>query len=244
MTEINDKWREPNKTEQIIIERCIALTKYGYIEMFIIFAALDLAVIYLVFLFFSDSWIMGGMFLILSIVMSHFLLNIWNVIKQCRISDTYQIQSEEGIWSIDYEGDTARTKQFVSKINGKYITMPVPEMARPPEYKKPKNIEYEYLKIFEERPPFGYNYIFISIDGNMLNEKDKDYINKYKPLGILSMILSTCFVVFLVFSFISKFEIEFTIYICLFLFIPFVRTLIFWKSNTKLRADFIKSMNS
>lgn len=199
---------------------------------------LDLACSYCTFLFFSESWeywILGLLFFILVITISLFLVSIWFVLKESRITRSYLIQSEKGTWTIEYEGNATKTRHLISKVNGKKISMAVPGMATLPQYKKPKNIKFEYVKILDDPPPFGNNYIFIAIDGSTLSQKDRDFIDKIKPIGTLSIVLNICFVVFLLFSFISEFEINLTTYLCLFLFFPFIRTVTFWVNNRKLR---------
>jgi len=235
LVENNIQTRELNELEQFIIERIVKNTRRSYIEMFILFGILDLACLYGVFLVFLDNWLLGILFLVLVGVLSLFLVRIGTVIKDSKVKNAYPVRSEKGTWTITIEGDTAKTTHYVSKVNGKKIGMAVPEMVTPPTYSKPKEIDFEYVKILDNPPPFGNNYVFISIDGNELNEKHKNYIGKVKLVGVISIVLNACFMVSLLFSFISKFEIEFSVYLCMILFIPFARTIIFSIKNRRLK---------
>ena len=238
MTEINNPYRAPSKNEQLIIERCVLLERYASIEMFIFYLIIILTCIYLMFLFFTDGWFLGIGMLFLSIIIGLFLLTTWITIKESSIKRSYKIYSDKGEWSIKYEGATVRTKEFVSKVNGKNINLILPTMASAPKYKEPKHIEYEYVQLFENSLPIGSNFLFISIDGKKLNEKDKDYIKKIKPVGLLSVVLSIAFIVLLIFSIMTGDNS--IIIICFVLLFPFIRTVTFLSKNRTLRKSLIK----
>jgi len=181
---MSENRRNPNIIEQCIIERCVRNTRITYIEIFIFFLACDLTFWWLTVLAFGDSFLMGCMSLIMALVLGILLLAIYRVIKDIKIR-SYQIVSGKGEWSIEFEGATAKTRHPVSKVNGSKITMIIPGMATMPKYDEIKNIEYEYVKVFEDPPPFGYDHIFISIEGKGFTEKHKAYIEKVKPDSIL-----------------------------------------------------------
>lgn len=229
--------RKPNLIEQFIIERCVRNTRISYIETFIFFLACDLAFWYLTILFFSESILMGLLMFIFASGIGIFLILIWAVIKDARIK-SYQIISAQGAWSSEFEGE-GKTRHLVSKVNGAKICMVVPGMAIVPKYGEAQNIEYEYVKIFEFPPPFGYDNIFISIDRKGFTEKHKTYIEKLKPIGLLSIIISVLFCVNLLFCFITEFAVPWISYLCLGLFLIFGRTIIIWVCNNELR----KSLN-
>jgi len=230
--------RRLNEIENFIVERILASIRRTHIEMFILFSVLNLACLYCVVLLFFEHWFISGLFLLLFISISSFLFSIWFAIKGCGVARSYLVQSEKGTWAIEYEG-SGKARRYISKVNGKEINMPVPGMIAPPEYGQPKDIQFEYVKILGEGESlaFGSDYVFISIDGNKLNEKHRDYVDRLMHIGVFSLVLIPCFITFLIFSFISEFKEEFSLYICLFLFIPFLRTIIYWKHNSKLRKN-------
>jgi len=230
--------RTPNVIEQFIIERCVRNTRKMYIESFILFLALDLVVLYLTFIFFAESYIITGILLLLfTLVMGIFLLVIWDVIKQSG-SKNYQIISGQGSWSVEYEF-VGKVIEIVSKVNGENFCMVVPDMAIVPKCGETRNIKYEYVKIFEFDPPFGYGNIFISIDGKGLTNKHKNVIAKVKPIGILSVVLSISFCLSLLFCFLTEFKETWFVYISLGTFFVFARTIAIWNNNRNLR----KSLN-
>ena len=224
--------RKPNVIEQFIIERCVRNTRIVYIEAFILFLACDLAVWYLTILFFSESILMGLLMLIFASGIGIFLILILAVIKDARIK-SYQIISDQGAWSSEFEGE-GKTRHLVSKVNGAKICMVVPGMALAPKYGEIQNIEYEYVKVFEFPPPFGYDNIFISIERKGFTQKHKTYIEKLKPIGLLSIVISILFCVNLLFCFLTEFDIPWISYLCLGLFLIFGRTIIIWVHNNEL----------
>ncbi len=232
------KYRKPTKIEQSIIERCLTHTLYIYTEIFIFFTILGITIWWLVFLSFTENWFLGLITLALAIVISLFLLVVWDVIKETKTSCSHLVYSEKGEWKIEIQGDSAKTQHFVSKVNDKKIVMPVPKMYTPPEYGDPKNIEYEYIQILESPPPFGSNFLFMSIEGNNLEKKHLDYLNHIRYVGLFSIVLNVCFIVSLIFYFYSGLKmIMFPLYISIFLFLHFIISIFIWSNNRELKKE-------
>lgn len=129
---------------------------------------------------------------------------------------------------------------YSSEVDGKRITIITPDMITIPKKEEIVNIEYEYVPIFNSPPLYGYNNIFISINKNRFTEKHKTYINKLKPLGILSVILSIAFCVLFTFCVIIEFNDSILSYISLALSFIFIRTVIILIYNKQLTRNLMK----
>ncbi|MBJ2175845.1 hypothetical protein JBL43_16445 [Aureibaculum sp. A20] len=233
--------RNPTTIEQFIIERCVRNTRIELFELFILVLACDLVLWHLTFLGFAYGFMTGLIGLIFALIIGIFLFSVWLTIKDSNIS-SYQIISDQGTWNIVFEGVSVKTRYPVSKVNGNSITMVTPDMATVPKYDETKNIEYEYVKIFESQPIFGYNKMFVSIDGKGFAEKHKTYIEKIRPIGILSIILSVAFCVILIFCIVTAFDSPSLSYLCLGLFFIFIRTIIILVYNNNLHKKLNKEV--
>ncbi len=229
---INNNSRDPNATEQFIIERYLKHARIYYIEMFIVFGALDLVIWYMTVLFFSESFIAGFFYLILAVILGLLSLSIWFTIKETS-AKTFKINSDKGQWTLKAEG-SGKTLHYLSKVNELTVTTIIPGMAKTPKLGETKNIEYEYITLFDA-PLFGHDTIFISINNKRLTEKHKRYMEQVKVYGLLSIILSIAFPPILVFCFLIEFDSPSFSYLCLGLFIIFLRTVLRWRHNHKLK---------
>jgi len=236
--EKNTNTRKANEIEQFIIERVIRNIRILHIELLIVLGSLDLILWYFAFLFFTESIIIGLIQLLLALVVGLFTFSIWDVVKNAKIK-SYSIHADQGEWKIEQEGTTAKTTHYISKINEKKVAMITPGMADMPKYGHPKHITYEYITLLESPPPFGHNHVFISIENKKLTEKHKIYIQRIKPIGVLSIISCATFCVLIVFCFMIEFDNSLLSYFCLGLFMIFLRTLWRWNHNTKLRKKLL-----
>ncbi|SNR15180.1 hypothetical protein [Tenacibaculum jejuense] len=234
------KFRKPSEIEQKIIDICIRNTQKSYIQIFIVFLILDIVIWSITFIFFSESWFMGILMVLIGIVISLFLLGIKETIEDTKINCSYLVFSDKGEWKIEIEGKTAKSQHYVSKVNDKKIVMPVPYMSTPPLYGKPKNIEYEFVQLFDSAPIFGNDSIFIAIDGKGLENKHLNYMVRLQPIGVLSIITISCFFVFLMLCIISSFSMDFALYGCLVLLPIVIHTFIKWRNNKKIKEKLMK----
>lgn len=233
-------FRKPNNIEQDIISITIKNTRSMYIEMFVVFLVLDIAIWSLIFLLFSENWFLGCIFILIGIMLSFFLNSFRKTIKKCSINNSCLIYFEQGEWKIELQG-SGKTQHYVSKVNNKLISLLVPDMYEPPKNGESKNIKYEYVQIFDTPPLFGHNSVFISIEGNTLGTKHLHYMKNIKPVGLFSIILVCVFSVILLLYLMSSFTITFCLYICLILLYPFIRTIRAWINNKKLKKELLKN---
>lgn len=234
---ISNKYRPPNDVELFIIERCIRNTRHFYIEVFMLSMAIVLSLCYLAFVGVADGdWILGICLVMFVMVLGLLLVIIWSVIKSLSQTKDYQIFSAKGKWRLVSAG-TGKTKHFVSEVNGMRITMVIPGLAILPKYGEEKEIKYEYVKILECPPPFGYDNMFMSIDGKTLNEQHKQYINQVKPIRISYILLSIVFLLNITFCFYTAFNVLWMNITCLCLFLVFLKTIAVVIQNKGLRRN-------
>ncbi|MGJ8659460.1 MAG: hypothetical protein ACSHWV_06375 [Cellulophaga fucicola] len=237
---MNKSSRFPNKIEQSIIERCARNIRILHIEFFILAILLSIVFWYFTYLFFCENFFLGVLILVFDIVLAFYTLAIWITIKDAKVKPTYLINSEKGQWKILLKGTNARNMHYSSEVDGKRITIITPDMITIPKKEETVNIEYEYVPIFNSPPLYGYNNIFISINKNRFTEKHKTYINKLKPVGILSVILSIAFCVLFTFCVIIEFNDSLLSYISLTLYFIFIRTVVILIYNKQLKRNLMK----
>lgn len=243
---VNNNTRPPNTIEEFIIEQSIRNTYWVYIELFILLIIITLVALYLTYLGFNENIGIIESFLILifdsTIIfflssVGMFLSTTKKIIQNKDIS-SYTINAGKGHWKIEFEGATVKTKYPISKVNGEKITTVFPETENFPKYNEKLTVEYEYVRLFENAPPFGYNKMFISINGRKFTKKHTNYIKKIKPLGLLSLIGTITFCFMLCFSFAIKFKSTWVSYLCLVLSLIFFRTIYIWYFNKQLCKKF------
>ncbi|WP_435314114.1 hypothetical protein [Cellulophaga fucicola] len=237
---MNKSSRFPNKIEQSIIERCARTIRILHIESFIFAILLNIIFWYLTYLSFYENFFLGVLLLFFDIVLAFYTLAIWITIKDAKVKPTYLINSEKGQWKILLKGTNARDMEYSSEVDGKRITLITPDMITIPKKGETVNIEYEYVAIFNSPPLYGYNNIFISINNNKFTEKHKTYINKLKPLGLLSIILSIAFCVLFTFCVIIEFKDSSFSYASLALSFIFIRTVVVLIHNKQLTSNLMK----
>lgn len=237
---MNKSSRFPNKIEQSIIKRCARTIRILHIEFFILAILLSIVFWYFTYLSFYENFFLGVLLLFFDIVLAFYTLAIWITIKDAKVKPTYLINSEKGQWKILLKGTNARNMHYSSEVDGKRITIITPDMITIPKKEETVNIEYEYVPIFNSPPLYGYNNIFISINKNRFTEKHKTYINKLKPVGILSVILSIAFCVLFTFCVIIEFNDSLLSYISLTLYFIFIRTVVILIYNKQLKRNLMK----
>jgi len=137
------------------------------------------------------------------------------------------------LWRVSGQG-SGKTLHYLSKVNDRTIASIIPGMAKTPKLGEIQNIKYEYVTLFDA-PLYGHDNMFISIDDKKFTEKHKIYMQQLKPFGLLSIILSIAFLPILVICILMEFkELTFS-YVCLGLFVIFLRTVIRWRYNYKLK---------
>lgn len=228
----NQNSRDPNATEQFIIERYLKNMRVLYIELFIFFGVCDIILWCFTFLFFSESFIVGLLCLVVAILLGLLCFSIWSTIKETNAKN-FNIISDQGLWSISAEG-SGKTLHYLSKVNGLAIASIIPEMVKIPKLGETKHIEYEYVTLFDS-PLYGHDHIFISINNKKFSKEHMTYMEQVKPFSILSFICSIAFISILIFCFCIEFENTFLSYVCLVLSFIFIRTIIRWRRNYKLQ---------
>lgn len=189
--------RLPNEIENFILQRCVINTKRFYWETVVFFAITSGTLFYLGVLNFIDSWLMGLFSILLALVFGIMVWILYAVIKDLTRIKSFKVFSASGEWSMESEG-SGRTYHFKSKVNGENICMIVPGMGTLPKIGEKKQVKFEYVNLLDYTPPFGYSRCFVSIEGNEMEQRHADYMNKIKQIGLLSIILSIFFAVFLV----------------------------------------------
>lgn len=159
------KSRRPTDSEKLVIDKIIKDTRSSSLITLVCFTILSLSFWIIIF---NAEWIIAIMIFFIAILCSLISIASWITLKEIsNKSDVLKIISGQGKWTYEHKG-LGKGSHFVSKVNGKIITLISQKKISYPKIGEEKMITYEYVTILETPPPFGNTTFFISINGNKL----------------------------------------------------------------------------
>ncbi len=140
------KSRRPTDSEKLVIDKIIKDTRSSSLITLVCFTILSLSFWIIIF---NAEWIISIMLFFIAILCPLISIASWITLKEIsNRSDVLKIISGQGKWTYEHKG-LGKGSHFVSKVNGKIITLISQKKISYPKIGEEKMITYEYVTILE-----------------------------------------------------------------------------------------------